>query len=93
VTTPAKPRHRRDTRHHTRRRRAAGSVVAPVDRTPPSHSSAPASVPAPTKVLHPGSGSGVLWMLLAGALVLVVGGLGGFALSRGHGRAADPGLN
>jgi hypothetical protein len=44
-------------------------------------------------VLHPSSGSGVLWMILVGALVLVLGGVGGFALGRGRPRRADPRLN
>jgi hypothetical protein len=50
------------------------------------------AVPPALKVLHPGSGSGVLWMVLVGVLVLVVGLAGGFAISRTRGRGVDPRL-
>ncbi len=50
-------------------------------------------MPAPVKALHPSSGSGVLWMVIAGVIVLVLGGLGALAVGRGRGRVVDPGLN
>jgi hypothetical protein len=40
------------------------------------------AAPAAYKVLRPGSGSGVLWMVLAGVLVVAVGSAGGLALAR-----------
>jgi hypothetical protein len=40
------------------------------------------AAPAAYQVLRPGSGSGVLWMVLAGVLVVAVGGAGGLALAR-----------
>lgn len=48
---------------------------------------------APVKVLHPSSGSGVLWMLLVGVLVLGLGGVGGLALGRNRRRTVGPGLH
>jgi hypothetical protein len=40
------------------------------------------AAPAAYQVLRPGSGSGVLWMVLAGVLVVAVGSAGGLALAR-----------
>jgi hypothetical protein len=40
------------------------------------------ATPAAYRVLKPGSGSGLLWMLLAAVLVLALGSAGGLALSR-----------
>jgi hypothetical protein len=39
-------------------------------------------VPAAYRVLRPGSGSGLLWMLVAGVLVIALGSAGGIALRR-----------
>jgi hypothetical protein len=72
--------------------RHAVAVAAP-DRKPPTHHVAAVAVPAPTKVLHPSSDSGWLWMLLVAVAVLAIGGIAGLALSRGHARTADAGLN
>jgi hypothetical protein len=52
--------------------------VTPTGSRPVTASAAPAAY----KVLKPGSGSGVLWMVLAAALVVVLGSAGGIALSR-----------
>jgi flagellar basal body-associated protein FliL len=41
-------------------------------------------------VLHPSSGSGLLWMLLVAAAVLVLGGGAGIAVSRSRRRAPQP---
>jgi hypothetical protein len=40
------------------------------------------AVPAAYKVLKPGSGSGLLWMVLAAVLVVALGSAGGLALAR-----------
>jgi hypothetical protein len=40
------------------------------------------AVPAAYKVLKPGSGSGVLWMVLAAVVVVALGSAGGLALAR-----------
>jgi hypothetical protein len=40
------------------------------------------AAPAAYKVLKPGSGSGLLWMVLAAAFVVAIGSAGGIALSR-----------
>lgn len=40
------------------------------------------AMPAAYRVLKPGSGSGLLWMVLAAVLVLALGSAGGLALSR-----------
>jgi hypothetical protein len=40
------------------------------------------AVPAAYRVLKPGSGSGVLWMVLAAVVVVAVGSAGGLALAR-----------
>ncbi|HUY58231.1 MAG TPA: hypothetical protein VMV16_00850 [Solirubrobacteraceae bacterium] len=40
------------------------------------------SVPAAYKVLKPGSGSGLLWMVLAAVVVVALGAAGGLALAR-----------
>jgi hypothetical protein len=40
------------------------------------------AVPAAYKVLKPGSGSGLLWMLLAAIVVVALGSAGGLALAR-----------
>jgi hypothetical protein len=40
------------------------------------------AVPAAYKVLRSGSGSGLLWMILAAVLVIALGSAGGLALSR-----------
>lgn len=90
---PKTPTHRQHHRTTTKRgHRHAVAVVAPT-RRPPAHHPAAAAVPAPTKVLHPSSDSGWLWMVLVAVAVLAIGGIAGVALSRGHARTADPGLN
>jgi hypothetical protein len=59
------------------------SVTLPTLTEPPATPPANASAaPAAYKVLRPGSGSGVLWMVLAGILVVVLGSAGGVALRR-----------
>jgi hypothetical protein len=40
------------------------------------------ATPAAYRVLRPGSGSGLLWMILAAVVVIVLGSAGGVALSR-----------
>jgi hypothetical protein len=40
------------------------------------------AVPAAYKVLKPGSGSGLLWMVLAAVIVVALGSAGGLVLAR-----------
>jgi hypothetical protein len=59
-------------------------ITAP-RRTSTSTSTMPVranAAPAAYKVLKPGSGSGVLWMVLAAVIVVALGSAGGIALSR-----------
>jgi hypothetical protein len=68
---------------------AAPVTVPPVTVPDPPTTTAPtptrttvSAAPAAYQVLRPGSGSGVLWMVLAGVLVVAVGSAGGLALAR-----------
>jgi hypothetical protein len=95
ATTPAAVTHAAHHTHHrtrTHRKAKHATVVVAPTRKPPTRAAAPAAVPAPTKVLHPSSSSGLLWMVLVALAVLLIGGLAAVALSRAHARAADPGL-
>jgi hypothetical protein len=98
-TTPAsaKPKAKSPRVKHRRHRRRAGASPAHPGTSArhvarPGHStSQAASVAAPPpvlKVLHPGSGSGIVWMIGLAALVLVLGGAGGFAIT-GRGRRSS----
>jgi hypothetical protein len=40
------------------------------------------ATPAAYRVLRPGSGSGLLWMIIAAVVVIALGSAGGVALSR-----------
>jgi hypothetical protein len=60
--------------------RLFGSGIKP-NSAPVSVSSA-AAAPAAYTILRPGSGSGVVWMVLAGILVVALGSAGGLALAR-----------
>jgi hypothetical protein len=51
------------------------------------------AVPTAFHVLHPGSGSGWLWMLLPALIVLALAGGGALVLARGRHRKADPQAN
>jgi hypothetical protein len=87
TTTPAG-----GSEHH--RRPAPEPTVRPVPI--PSGSSGAANervVPTAFRVLHPGSSSGWLWMLLAALIVLTVAGGGTLVLARGRHRKADPQAN
>jgi hypothetical protein len=55
------------------------TVTQPPPSPPVSNASA---APAAYKVLQPGSGSGVLWMVLAAMVVVGLGGAGGIVLRR-----------
>ncbi len=76
------------TRTQTTAATTATSVTSPLTVTQVAAAPAPRkastvqAVPAAYKVLRPGSGSGVLWMILAAVLVIALGGAGGVALSR-----------
>ena len=61
--------------HH---RSHATAPVKPVVQRHPASIEAP---PSAAKVIHAGSGSGFAWMAGVGVLVLVLGGLGGYALT------------
>jgi len=52
-------------------------------------SAADATPPPVLKVLHPGSGPGIVWMVGLAALVLALGGAGGLAVA-GRGRRSSP---
>ncbi|MDE3134152.1 MAG: hypothetical protein KGL15_08815 [Acidobacteriota bacterium] len=71
-------------RHH--RPEHVTTVTLPALTTPTTHTTAaPATAlatPAAYRVLRPGSGSGLLWMVLAAVVVVAVGSAGGIALSR-----------
>jgi hypothetical protein len=54
-------------------------LTATMTATTPRTASA---APAAYKVLRPGSGSGLLWMIVAAVVVIALGSAGGFALSR-----------
>jgi len=60
------------------------TVTLPNLVTPPGSSTTTTAnaVPAAYKVLKPGSGSGLLWMLLAAIVVVAIGSAGGLALAR-----------
>ena len=59
------------------------TVTLPVLTTPgSSRRLAARATPAAYRVLKPGSGSGLLWMVVAAVLVLALGSAGGLALSR-----------
>jgi len=109
TTSPARVPPKPHRRPHARatHRAAAGTHTKARSRfhdwistTPgvPSIGGAPAAgtasaVPSPIKVLHPSSGSGLLWMLLVAAAVLVLGGGAGIAVSRSRRRAPGPRFN
>jgi hypothetical protein len=77
--TPKKPR----AHHH--------QASVPVAKSAQPVSVTPASAPAALKVLHPGSGSGVAWMIGVAALVLVLGGGAALIARRGRpGRRRPP---
>lgn len=75
-TAPARPPAHRQPTHVT-------TVTLPVLTTPatPKRLAAKAT-PAAYRVLKPGSGFGLLWMVAAAVLVLALGSAGGLALSR-----------
>lgn len=90
AASTAKPHADASHQSHAKKRvahRAVSPVPAPVAASAQAASAAPSSL----KVLHPSSGSGVAWMLGVACLVLLLGGLGAFAL-RGRARRADPRL-
>ncbi len=68
----------RTTQHQTARRRHPkhGAAAAPSTTT----TTTTAAAPAARKILHAGSGSSWLWMLIAGVAVLVLGSGGAFVL-------------
>ncbi|HEX3616032.1 MAG TPA: hypothetical protein VHU61_05820 [Solirubrobacteraceae bacterium] len=85
ATTPAAPP--RTQRPHRRRHHQplhVTTVTLPVLTTPitAARDTTARATPAAYRVLRPGSGSGLLWMLLAAVLVIVLGSVGGLVLSR-----------
>jgi hypothetical protein len=75
-TSPPRPPVRRHPPHVT-------TVTLPVLTTPGTTKRLTAkATPAAYRVLKPGSGSGLLWMVVAAVLVLALGSAGGLALSR-----------
>jgi hypothetical protein len=79
-TSRSAPNHRY--KHHQKQasgpsRHQKHAVVAPSTKSPPPRAVA---TPAARRILHSGSGSSWLWMLVAGAAVLVLGSGGAFVL-------------
>ena len=58
------------------------TVTLPVLTSPATSTATADAAPAAYKVLKPGSGSGVLWMIVAAIVVVALGSAGGVALSR-----------
>jgi hypothetical protein len=69
-------------KHHRTRR--ITTVTFPDLVTTPATGTTPTAdaIPAAYKVLRPGSGSGLLWMVLAAVVVVALGAAGGLALAR-----------
>lgn len=81
VTTTTPARHRRPHHHHHRPVHIKTTTTPAL--TGPAVSPATAkATPAAYRVLRPGSGSGLLWMLVAAFVVVALGSAGGWALSR-----------
>jgi hypothetical protein len=82
TTTTAPPRRHRHRRPH--RPVHVTTVTLPVLTTPTTASTqiTAHATPAAYRVLRPGAGSGLLWMVLAAVLVLAIGSIGGVLLRR-----------
>lgn len=76
------PRPRRHRRHHHPVHVTTVTLPALTTPTTPSRVITARATPAAYRVLRPGSGSGLLWMLLAAVLVLGIGSAGGVLLRR-----------
>ncbi len=59
----------------------APRTIAAAPRTRAAVSSAASAPPPAAKILHSGSGSGLLWMVVMAALVLALGAAGSFAIT------------
>jgi hypothetical protein len=78
-------------RHRARRHRAAGAAISQPAAASTTTPGRPA-IPAPAAALHPGGGSGIIWMGIAAAVVLVIGGIGAQASTgRARRRRTSPG--
>jgi hypothetical protein len=86
ATAPLRPHHRR----HPPQRTTKPSLTSPPAHIKIVTGAKATGAPAAFKVLHPSSGSGWLWMLLAAVLVLGLGGGGALLLSRGGYRGSGP---
>jgi hypothetical protein len=84
TTPPAhKPRPHRHPHRHRHRPEHVTTVTLPALTTATTNRQITArATPAAYRVLRPGSGSGLLWMIIAAAVVIALGSAGGVALSR-----------
>jgi hypothetical protein len=81
--------HRSGSRH--RHARAGGGTLATSGTL--QAGAAGAAIPPAVKVIHPGSSSGVFWMILVALLVVALGLGAAYAFSRGRGRRVDARLS